>query len=106
MKDKKLLIEARKPFVILGNTLSPAMPVISPIEPEKTEVAQWQNVPSSVVSPYMRGERDDVRTLKYKSKKVAKLIYHFFGSVCKSPDFTLADWWLLYHFGNIDDGKN
>jgi len=78
LKDKKLLIEARKPFVILGNTLSPAMPVISPIEPEKTEVAQWQNVPSSVVSPYLRGERDDVRTYLHKAERAAALIYAHF----------------------------
>jgi hypothetical protein len=104
--DKKLLIEARKPFVILGNTLSYEKPVILPIEPEKTEVAQWQNIPTLFLSPYMRGEGDDVRTLKHKSEEVANQIYHFFQSVCKSPDFTLADWWLLYHFGNIDDWKN
>ena len=41
LKDKKLLIEARKPFFILGNTLSPEKPIISPIEPEKTQAAQW-----------------------------------------------------------------
>jgi hypothetical protein len=106
LKDKKLLIEARKPFFILGNTLSSAKPVILPIEPEKTETAQWQNIPSLFLSPYLRGERDDVRTLRHKSKKVAKLIYRFFQSVCKSPGFSPADWWLLYHSGNIDDGKN
>jgi len=106
LKDKKLLIEARKPFFILGNLLSPEPPVISPIEPVKTGMAQGWNVPSLFLRPCLRGERDDVRTLKHKSKKLAKLIYHFFGSVCKSLDFTLADWWLLYHFGNIDDGKN
>jgi DNA invertase Pin-like site-specific DNA recombinase len=106
LKDKKLLIEARKPFFILGNTLSPEKPVILPIEPEKTKAAYGQICPSLFLSPYVRGEGDDVRTLKHKSEEVAKQIYHFFRSVCKSPDFTLADWWLLYHFGNIDGWKN
>jgi site-specific DNA recombinase len=86
LKDKKLLIEARKPFVILGNTLSPAMPVIPPIEPEKTEVAQWQNVPSSVVSPYLRGERDDVRTYLRKAERAAALIYAHFKKEFGLPD--------------------
>jgi hypothetical protein len=106
LKDKKLLIEARKPFFILGNALSPEKPVILPIEPKKTEAAQWQNIPTLFLSPYVRGEGDDVRTLKHKSEEVANQIYHFFRSICKSPNFTLADWWLLYHFGNINDWKN
>ena len=86
LKDKKLLIEARKPFVILGNTLSPAKPVISPIEPEKTEAAQWQNAPSLFVSPYMRGERDDVRTYMRKAERAAALIYAHF-----KKEFGLSD---------------
>ena len=50
LKDKKLLIEARKPFFILGNMLSPEEPEFSPIEPIKTEAAQWQNHPIFVSS--------------------------------------------------------
>jgi DNA invertase Pin-like site-specific DNA recombinase len=106
LKDKKLLIEARKPFVTLGDALSPESPVISPIEPEKTKAAQRQNIPTLFLSPYMRGEGDDVRTLKHEYSSLVKAVYHFFQSVCKSPDYTLADWWLLYHFGNMDDWKN
>jgi DNA invertase Pin-like site-specific DNA recombinase len=106
LKDKKLLIEARKPFFILGNMLSPEEPLISPFEPEKPKAEYGQIIPSLFLSPYVRGVGDDVRTLKHKSKKLAKQIYRFFGNVCKSPDFNLADWWLLYYFGNIDDGKN
>lgn len=34
LKDKKLLIEARKPFFILGDTMFPDAPEIPPIEPE------------------------------------------------------------------------
>jgi len=86
LMDKKLLIEARKPFIILGNTLSPETPVISPIEPEKTEVAQWQNVPSLLLSPYMRGERDDVRTYMRKAERAAALIYAHFKKEFELPD--------------------
>jgi DNA invertase Pin-like site-specific DNA recombinase len=89
LKDKKLLIEAKKPFFILGNTLSSEKPAIPPIEPEKTEAAQWQNIPSLFLSPYMRGERDDVRTCLHKAERAAALIYaHFkkeFGLPNKRP---------------------
>ncbi len=78
LKDKKLFIEARKPFFILGNTLSPERPVISPIEPEKTEALQWQNMPSLLLNPYMRGQRDDVRTSIRKAQRAAALIYAHF----------------------------
>jgi hypothetical protein len=106
LMDKKLLIEARKPFFILENLLSPETPVIFPIEPEKTKVAYGQKIPSLFLRPCMRGQRDDVRTLQHESKKVAKAIYHFFRSACASPSFNLADWWLLYHGGNDTDVKN
>jgi DNA invertase Pin-like site-specific DNA recombinase len=86
LKDKKLLIEARKPFFILGNTLSPEKPVIMPIEPEKTKVAQWQNISSLFLSPYMRGERDDVRTYMHKAERAAALIYAHFKKEFGLPD--------------------
>jgi DNA invertase Pin-like site-specific DNA recombinase len=78
LKDKKLLIEARKPFFILGNTLSSDKLVIPTIEPTKTKAAQWQNIPSLFLSPYMRGERDDVRTCLHKAERAAALIYAHF----------------------------
>ena len=86
LKDKKLLIEARKPFFILGNALSPEKPVILPIEPKKTQAAQWQNIPSLFLSPYMRGERDDVRTYMHKAERAAALIYAHF-----KKEFGLSD---------------
>jgi DNA invertase Pin-like site-specific DNA recombinase len=78
LKDKKLLIEARKPFVILGNTLSSERPAFPPIEPEKAKAAQRQNIPSLFLSPYMRGERDDVRTCLRKAERAAARIYAHF----------------------------
>ena len=84
--DKKLLIEARKPFSILKDTLSSETPVIPPIEPEKTEAAQWQNIPSLFLSPYMRGGRDDVRTYLQKAQRAAALIYAHFKKEFGVPD--------------------
>jgi hypothetical protein len=106
LKDKKLLIEARKPFVILGNTLSPANPVIQPIEPEKTEVAQWQNVPSSVVSPYLRGQRDDVRTLMRKVQHAAALIYAHFKKEFESGSKSDDRFMFLGHDQSVKDQRN
>ena len=53
LKDKKLLFEAKKPFLILENTIYPVKLPISPIEPEKTVVTQRQNVPSIFMRPYL-----------------------------------------------------
>ena len=52
------------------------------------------------------GDLDDVRTLQHKNKYLVKSVYDYFKRVCMSPSFTLADWWLLYHHGSMDDWKN
>ena len=106
LKDKKLIIEARKPFVILGNLLAPETSVISLIEPEITKVTQGQNIPSLFLRPLWRGERDDVRTLRHRNEYLVKAIYHFFKKACASPSLKLSDWFLLYHSGSMDDWKN
>jgi site-specific DNA recombinase len=78
LKDKKLLIEARKPFFILGNLLAPETPIISPIEPEITKAAYGPRIPSLFLRPYLRGEGDDVRTYLHKAERAAALIYAHF----------------------------
>ena len=78
LKDKKLLIEARKPFVILGDALSSEAPVISPIEPEIIQMVQERNIPSIFQRPQLRGGRDDVRTYLRKAERAAALIYAHF----------------------------
>jgi hypothetical protein len=86
LKDKKLLIEARKPFFILENTLSPEMPIIWPIEPEKTKAAYGQITPTLFLRPLVRGERDDVRTYLHKAERAAALIYAHFKKEFGVPD--------------------
>ena len=78
LKDKKLLIEARKPFVILENTLSSQQSVISPIEPEKTKGTQGRDIPSIFMRPYLLGDMDEVRTHLRKAERAAALIYAHF----------------------------
>ena len=78
LKDKKLLIEARKPILILEKTQSPEMPIISPIEPKITEAAQGRKIPSVFLRPCLLGDLDDVRTYGYKAERAAALIYAHF----------------------------
>ena len=78
LRDKKLLIEARKPFFILGNALFPENPVIPPIEPQKIKAAQGQNIPSLLSRPCMRGDRDEDRAWQDKAERAAALIYAHF----------------------------
>ncbi|HAO79604.1 MAG TPA: hypothetical protein DCQ92_11635 [Verrucomicrobia subdivision 3 bacterium] len=78
LKDKKLLIEARKPFLILENTRTHEMPIISPIEPKTTEVSQGRKIPSLFMRPCLLGDLDDVRTYGYKAERAAALIYAHF----------------------------
>jgi len=106
LKDKKLIIEAKKPFFILENTSNPEAPVISPIEPEKTEAVYRQRIPSIFMRPYVGGSGDDVRTLQQQNKKLVKAIYHFFGSVCFSLSFNLSEWNWLSHTGSMERGMN
>lgn len=86
LKDKKLRIEARKPFFILGNTLFPAQPLSSPIEPEDTEAPQGRKIPSVFLRPYLRGELDDVRAYGLKAERAAALIYAHFKKEFGFPD--------------------
>lgn len=78
LKDKRLIIEARKPFFILGKALSPNQPIISPIEPEKIKVPQGRRLPSIFQRPQLRGGRDDVRTYMRRAERAAALIYAHF----------------------------
>jgi hypothetical protein len=86
LKDKKLLFEAKKPFLILENTIYPEKLLISPIEPEKTIVTQGQNVPSIFMRPYLLGDLDDVRTYLQKAQRAAALIYAHFKKEFGLPD--------------------
>ena len=85
LKDKKLLFEAKKPFLILENTLFPEKSIISPIEPEKTVVTQGRNVPSIFLRPCLLGDLDDVRTSMRKAERAAALIYAHFRKEFELP---------------------
>jgi site-specific DNA recombinase len=86
LKDKKLLFEAKKPFLILENTIYPGKPIISPIEPEKTVVTHRRKVPSILMRPYLLGDLDDVRTNLQKAQRAAALIYAHFKKEFGVPE--------------------
>jgi len=104
LKDKKLLIEARKPFFILGNVLAPEKPVFSPIEPEKTKAAYGQMIPSLLLRPLVRGQGDDVRTSMRKAERAAALIYAHFKREFVSGRGGVGMGGLS-HAGSMDDWK-
>jgi len=81
LKDKKLLIEARKPFFLLEKALFPEGTTISPIEPENIGQSQARKIPSLFRRPELRGGRDDVRTLKHKYEKTVRAIYAASGEL-------------------------
>ena len=85
LKDRTLLIEARKMYFHLEKALSLENPIISPIEPEKNEVAQRRKIPSIFMCPQMRGERDDVRTYLQKAERASALIYAHFKKEFRLP---------------------
>lgn len=78
LRDKKLLFEARKPFLILENTLYPEKLTMPPIEPKKNEAAQRRKTHSIFIRPYLLRDLDDIRTSMRKAERAAALIYAHF----------------------------
>jgi site-specific DNA recombinase len=78
--NKKLSIEAKKPFVWLGDFVVTERENIPPVAPENVLSTQRQNNPME--SQYLSVLRDlkDVRTSKPKIKKLVHKVYHFFRS--------------------------
>jgi site-specific DNA recombinase len=78
--DKKLLIEAKKPFVWVGDFLKAERENIGPVAPENNQVAQRRKSP--VEYQYLTLLRDlkDVRTNGHKLRKLVHKVYHFFRS--------------------------
>jgi hypothetical protein len=84
LKNRKLLIEARKMYFHLEKALSPEISIISPIEPENTKVAPGRKIPTIFMRPLLWGEGDDVRNLQ-KFQIAVKRIYDYFCSELICP---------------------
>lgn len=86
LKDKILSIEARKPFFILGNSVSGENSETSPIEPENIGLPPERNDASTSLGPNVLGGLDDVRAYGHKAERAAALIYAHFKKEFGFPD--------------------
>jgi len=78
LKDKKLNIQAKQPFLILENLENaPELPT-GTIEPETSGVSQGLLRHDLTNCPRLLGDLDDVRTYGYKASRAAALIYAHF----------------------------
>jgi DNA invertase Pin-like site-specific DNA recombinase len=78
LKDKILSIQAKEPFLILENSLSPCEGTNDTFEPENIQPPQGQNDPIVSIRPTMCASRDDLRTYIRKAERAAALIYAHF----------------------------
>jgi hypothetical protein len=78
LKDKKLNIEAKKPFFILEKSLSSDGDGNVHIEPETVGLPQGQREANASLRPTLLGDLDDVRTWTRKMERAAALIYYHF----------------------------
>ena len=78
LKDKILIIEARKPFFLIETSLSIPVAQKKTFEPEIIGLSQGQNVVSGLMCPSVCGNWDDVRTQMSKAKRAAISIYTHF----------------------------
>jgi site-specific DNA recombinase len=97
LKDKKLIIKARKPFFFLERSNVCTKGEMCPIEPRNLVVPQGRITPFNPSNPTWGAIRHDDRTFKEKIESVTKQIYRFFQSECCSGDFRLSDWKYLDH---------
>ena len=78
MKDKRINIEAKKPFLILENSLSGSELKNERIEPEKQGVAEGRNEETESRILGVLAGLEDKRTLEHRNKVLVKSIYAFY----------------------------
>jgi len=92
LKNKLLNIEAKKPFLILEESLSDEQREDEPIEPETPKHSQRPNKAHAIHNPRLRRGRDDVRTYSLKHKRLIKSVYTFFRRYRGSPCNIFPGW--------------
>lgn len=103
LKDKKLSIEARKPFFIIESSLPPTHSQNEALEPENPQTQQGPNAEEEDESLRRLAHLDDVLALRHKNEQMVKDIYYFFRSVCTSRSFVLAEWHFLCHGPTLNE---
>jgi hypothetical protein len=68
LRDKRVRIEAKKPFLILEQSNRGCWVQNEPIEPKKHRSTEPQNELNSTQNPQMRGQRDNNRTQLLRNK--------------------------------------
>ncbi len=91
LKDKRLIIEARKPFFILEQSMSCRNTGFQPIEPEIIGLAQGQNRAFASLCPSGLGGRNDVRTLRHRNEQLVQQIYRYFQD-CSAEELLSYAW--------------
>lgn len=91
LKDKKLSIEARKPFFLLEKSMSDETSETEPIEPENIVVPYTQKEACASLRPNVLAGLEDVRTLAHKNKKLVKSIYRYFRG-CSAEELLSYTW--------------
>lgn len=86
LKDKKLSIEARKPFFLLENSLTDEEHQTDPIELDNMGFPQAPKEPNATLSPRLCAIRDEDRTNHHKELRAAALIYYHFKKQFGLPE--------------------
>ena len=85
LTDKKLTIEAKKPFFIIETSLADGAFETESIKPQTSGMTQGHNMSFGAACPNRLGDLADVRTYHRKMQRVAALVYtHFrraFGEI-------------------------
>jgi len=88
LRDKKLNIEARKPFRLLEDSAGGVEPPIGPIEPENNGSTARSVSGLSTLSLCLLRDVDDVRTYRDKFHRLVASVYTFFQrrSACRCDE--------------------
>lgn len=90
--EKKLLIEAKKPFVWLGDFIAAKLENTAPVAPENTVAAQRRKSPVDYQYLSLLRDLKEVRTSERKIKGLVTKVYHYFKGLGLEPgkdDFSL-----------------
>jgi hypothetical protein len=92
LKDKKLWIQAKKPFFILEESLSGSKVNNDRLEPETIPMPQGPIQAGASLCLSLRGRRDANRTLEHRNKTLVKSIYTFYRRFAGSPTEIFPGW--------------
>jgi hypothetical protein len=104
LKDKILSIEAKKPFLILENSLSGNECANQPVEPKNIVVPQRRNGTNVTQLPRVLAHLEDDRTLQHICKPIVKSIYAFWQGYTELPQEIFPLW--SCHKDSIEERRN